>query len=61
MTARAPRTPAVGFIFITYVLVVLGFGVLIPVLPRLITQFRGGDVSDGSAESGNLTDASGKP
>ena len=54
MSARSPRTPAVGFIFITYVLVVLGFGVLIPVLPRLITQFRGGDVSDGSHAYGAL-------
>ncbi|MFO0786089.1 MAG: TCR/Tet family MFS transporter [Phycisphaerales bacterium] len=32
------RTPAIGFIFLTLLLDVLGFGVLIPVAPRLIEQ-----------------------
>ena len=35
-------------------LVVLGFGLLIPVLPNLITQFRGGDVAEGSQPFGLL-------
>src|SRR5258708_4813788 len=42
------RKPALGFIFVTVVLAVLGFGLLIPVLPGLVTQFRGNDVSAGS-------------
>ncbi|HEY4302661.1 MAG TPA: TCR/Tet family MFS transporter [Candidatus Didemnitutus sp.] len=37
-----------GFIFITLVLAIVGFGLLIPVLPNLIVQFRGGSVSEGS-------------
>lgn len=35
---RAKHTPAIGFIFITLLLDVLGFGVLIPVAPRLIEK-----------------------
>ncbi|MFT3830669.1 MAG: TCR/Tet family MFS transporter [Opitutaceae bacterium] len=54
MVSASKRVPAVGFIFVTYVFVVLGFGVLIPVLPRLVTQFRGGDLSDGSHTYGLL-------
>lgn len=33
---------------------VLGFGVLIPVLPGLVTQFRGGDIAAGSHSYGVL-------
>jgi DHA1 family tetracycline resistance protein-like MFS transporter len=44
----AARKPAVGFIFVTVTLAVVGFGLLIPVLPRLIVQMRGGDVASGS-------------
>lgn len=55
MNARASgREPAVGFIFVTMVLAVLGFGLLIPVLPGLVTQFQGGDVSVGSHTYGIL-------
>lgn len=36
------------------VLAVLGFGLLIPVLPRLVTEFQGGDVSAGSHAYGVL-------
>jgi len=43
-----------GFIFVTFVLGVLGFGLLIPVLPRLVTQFQGGDVAAGSHMYGAL-------
>jgi DHA1 family tetracycline resistance protein-like MFS transporter len=45
---KAPRKPAVGFVFVTLVLLVLGFGLLIPVLPGLVTQFEGGSVANGS-------------
>jgi len=43
-----------GFIFVTFVLGVLGFGLLIPVLPRLVTQFQGGNVAEGSHAYGAL-------
>lgn len=56
MSAPAPvgRKPALGFIFVTVVLTVLGFGLLIPVLPELVREFRGGDVSAGSHSYGWL-------
>ncbi|HVU17056.1 MAG TPA: TCR/Tet family MFS transporter [Candidatus Didemnitutus sp.] len=44
----APRKPAVGFIFFTLVLAIVGFGLLIPVLPQLIVQLSGNSVSEGS-------------
>ncbi len=50
--APAGRKPALGFIFVTVVLTVLGFGLLIPVLPDLVKQFAGGDVSAGSHSYG---------
>ncbi len=35
--------PAMGFIFVTLVLDVLGFGLIIPVAPKLVMQLQGGD------------------
>jgi len=40
---QAPRRAALAFIFVTVALDMLAFGVVIPVLPRLILEFRGGD------------------
>ncbi len=54
MSSDAPRKPALGFIFITLVLFVLGFGIIIPVLPALVTQFKGGSVAEGSSSYGWL-------
>lgn len=48
MSNESVRKPAIGFIFITVVLSVVGFGLLIPVLPRVIKQFEGGDFTEGS-------------
>ncbi len=48
METTAPRPPAVKFIFVTLTLAIMGFGLLIPVLPKLIVQFRGGDLTSGS-------------
>ena len=49
MSAPTPaRQPAVMFIFVTLVLAIVGFGLLIPVLPKLIVQFQGGDMANGS-------------
>jgi len=45
----SPTRPAgVGFIFVTLVLSVVGFGLLIPVLPSLVVEFQGGSVHEGS-------------
>ena len=46
------RQAAVTFIAITVVIDVLGFGVIIPVLPRLVQQFMGGDPVRGAAVYG---------
>lgn len=40
-----PRRAAVTFIFITVLIDVLGLGIIIPVLPRLVEQFLGGDTA----------------
>ena len=47
-TPATGRTPALGFIFVTLVLSIVGMGLLIPVLPQLIVQMRGGDMTRGS-------------
>jgi len=39
------RKPALGFIFVTLVLDILGIGLIIPILPKLITELSGGNVS----------------
>ena len=54
MDPSTPRKPAVGFIFVTLVLLIVGIGIIIPVLPGLITEFNGGDVAKGSNSYGWL-------
>lgn len=54
MDQHPTRKPALGFIFVTLVLLVLGFGLLIPVLPALVTQFEGGSVAEASNYYGLL-------
>jgi DHA1 family tetracycline resistance protein-like MFS transporter len=46
------RRAAVIFIFITVVIDVLGFGLIIPVLPKLVQQFMGEDAGAGAAMFG---------
>jgi len=48
------RTPALGFIFLTLLLDVLGFGLLIPVAPRLIEQLQGGTEKEAAPNVGLL-------
>ena len=48
------RKAAVGFIFITILLDVIGFGVIIPVFPKLITQLTHGSMSAVSQWGGLL-------
>jgi DHA1 family tetracycline resistance protein-like MFS transporter len=43
--AAAPRRAALAFIFVTIVLDMLALGMIIPVLPHLITDFMGGDTA----------------
>jgi MFS transporter, DHA1 family, tetracycline resistance protein len=48
------RAPAIGFIFVTLVLAIVGMGLLIPVLPRLVVEMQGGDFTEGSHSYGWL-------
>jgi MFS transporter, DHA1 family, tetracycline resistance protein len=50
----AQRQPALGFIFFTLFLDILGIGLIIPILPKLVTQFVGGTASDASSTVGWL-------
>jgi MFS transporter, DHA1 family, tetracycline resistance protein len=43
--ARAPRRAALAFIFVTVALDMLALGMVVPVLPKLIEDFLGGDTS----------------
>ncbi len=43
---RGPKPAALAFIFITVLIDILSFGLIIPVLPHLVKQFVGGGVSD---------------
>jgi DHA1 family tetracycline resistance protein-like MFS transporter len=48
------RNAALGFIFITLLLDVIGFGIIIPVLPTLISQLIGGTLSEAAQYGGWL-------
>jgi DHA1 family tetracycline resistance protein-like MFS transporter len=48
------RKPAIAFIFVTLVIDILGIGLIIPILPKLVQEFRGGDVSAASQTVGWL-------
>jgi DHA1 family tetracycline resistance protein-like MFS transporter len=52
--AKDKKQAALGFIFITLLIDVTGFGIIIPVLPKLITQLINGDLSDASRIGGWL-------
>lgn len=49
------RPAAVGFIFVTLLIDVIGFGVIIPVLPALIGELTGADLSRAAQIGGWLT------
>lgn len=49
-----PRKPALVFIFITLVLDILGIGMIVPVLPKLVEKFGGGDLGQASHTYGLL-------
>jgi DHA1 family tetracycline resistance protein-like MFS transporter len=48
------RTPALGFIFLTLLLDVLGFGLIIPVGPRLVELLQGGGEAEAAPIVGLL-------
>jgi MFS transporter, DHA1 family, tetracycline resistance protein len=45
VTDQAPRRAALAFIFVTVVLDMLALGMIVPVLPKLIVEFEGGDTA----------------
>ncbi|HEX8330823.1 MAG TPA: TCR/Tet family MFS transporter [Hymenobacter sp.] len=49
------RPPALGFIFVTILIDVIGLGIIIPVVPKLIQQLTGEGLSRASEYSGQLT------
>lgn len=48
------RPAALGFIFVTLLIDVIGFGIIIPVLPKLISELINGTLSDASRYGGWL-------
>jgi DHA1 family tetracycline resistance protein-like MFS transporter len=51
-TSRAPRRAAFAFVFVTVLLDMLAIGIIIPVLPKLVVDFVGGDAAEGRASTG---------
>jgi DHA1 family tetracycline resistance protein-like MFS transporter len=51
---KKSKNAAIGFIFITILIDVLGIGIIVPVMPTLIRSFTGGDLSTASRYSGML-------
>lgn len=51
---RRPKA-ALGFIFITLIFDVIGFGIIIPIVPELIMELIEGEVSNASVYGGLLT------
>ncbi len=51
---KSGRTPAVGFIFITLLLDVIGLGIIIPVIPKLIQELTGEGLSKAAEYGGWL-------
>lgn len=54
MSSAPARSPAIGFIFVTLVLAIVGMGLLIPVLPKLVVEMQGGSFTEGSHSYGWL-------
>src|SRR5437868_90238 len=48
MITSSGRKAGIGFIFITVLLSVVGFGILIPILPNLVVELENGSTSEGS-------------
>jgi len=50
----AKRSPALGFIFVTLLIDVIGLGIIIPVMPKLINELTGDSISQASRDGGWL-------
>ena len=49
------RTPALGFILVTLLIDVTGLGIIIPVMPKLITHLTAGTMSEAARWGGWMT------
>ena len=49
---RSPKQAALGFIFVTLLIDVTGFGIIIPVMPKLITHLIHSNLSDAARYGG---------
>jgi len=52
---KQKREAALGFIFVTLLIDIIGLGIIIPVLPKLIQKLIQGDLSEASLYAGFLT------
>jgi MFS transporter, DHA1 family, tetracycline resistance protein len=52
---QSKRNAAVSFIFITLLIDVIGFGIIIPVFPGLIAKLKGVDISTAAKYGSYLT------
>jgi DHA1 family tetracycline resistance protein-like MFS transporter len=55
MNKRAPRANAIAFIFITVMINMIGFGIIMPVMPQLIMDVTGEDLSHAAQWGGILS------
>lgn len=53
--ASNKKSAAIGFIFITMLIDITGWGIIIPVIPKLIKELIHGDISEASKYGGWLT------
>lgn len=53
--SKDKKQAAVGFIFITMLIDITGWGIIIPVIPKLIQELINGDISEASKYGGWLT------
>jgi DHA1 family tetracycline resistance protein-like MFS transporter len=55
MAARAPGPNALLFIFITILINMIGFGIIMPVMPELVMEVTGGDLAEAARWGGILS------
>lgn len=52
---QSKKQAAIGFIFITMLIDITGWGIIIPVIPKLIKELINGDISEAAKIGGWLT------
>ena len=52
---KTDKKAAIGFIFLTLVIDITGWGIIIPVIPKLIKELIHGDISEAAKYGGWLT------